>query len=238
MPQSGIRNMIDWHSHVLPAMDDGSRNVEESLSMLRALQSQGIRRVIATPHFYANDESVDRFLERREQSYSRLCGHLTDELPQVMLGAEVRYYAGISRMDGFERLKIESSQFLLLEMPTSQWTSYTVGELRELAGMRDIRFVLAHIDRYFALQHRGVLEALCGYGLLMQGNADFFNSMKSRRKALHLLQDGRLHFLGSDCHNMTSRPPRIGDAYQIIAKRFGEDYVAQMTDFGYRCFRE
>ena len=50
--------MIDWHSHVLPQMDDGSKSAEESLAMLKMQSEQGVDTVIATPHFYANDESL------------------------------------------------------------------------------------------------------------------------------------------------------------------------------------
>ena len=60
--------MIDFHTHILPRMDDGSRSVEESLEMLDSMRQQGVKTVFATPHFYANDESVDSFLERREAS--------------------------------------------------------------------------------------------------------------------------------------------------------------------------
>ena len=56
--------MIDFHSHILPAMDDGSKNIEESLQMLRMLQEQGVERVIATPHFYADENPPDVFLRR------------------------------------------------------------------------------------------------------------------------------------------------------------------------------
>ena len=55
--------MIDWHSHVLPALDDGSRSVDESLALLRMLSEQGVDTVIATPHFYADRESLSSFLE-------------------------------------------------------------------------------------------------------------------------------------------------------------------------------
>ena len=60
--------MIDWHSHILPKIDDGSRSLEETLELLKMLKSQGINTVIATPHFYADDESVESFLSRRQVS--------------------------------------------------------------------------------------------------------------------------------------------------------------------------
>ena len=64
--------MIDWHSHILPAMDDGSKDVAESISMLGMQTSQGVGTVIATPHFYANDETVAAFLKRRAEASEAL----------------------------------------------------------------------------------------------------------------------------------------------------------------------
>ena len=121
--------MIDWHSHILPEMDDGSKNVEESLCLMKMLAEQGVDTVIATPHFYANDESVDSFLERRAVSYEKLQTQLSDSLPEVLLGAEVSYYPGISRMADLKRLKIEKTQLLLLEMPMSKWKEYSPDSL-------------------------------------------------------------------------------------------------------------
>ena len=86
--------MIDWHSHILPAMDDGSRCVEESIEMLDLLAEQGVSCVIATPHFLANEESVDRFLQRRRASYDALMQAVSENHPTVLCGAEVKYYAG------------------------------------------------------------------------------------------------------------------------------------------------
>ena len=51
-----------------------------------------------------------------------------------------------------------------------------------------------------------------------------------------MLRDGYVHVLGSDCHNMTSRPPQLGKAFDRIQKRFGADYIQQMTEFGYSLF--
>ena len=74
--------MIDWHSHILPAMDDGSRDAEESRLMPELLKAQGIQTVVATPHFYANEESVETFLQRRHDSYERL---LAKGMPSAVL---------------------------------------------------------------------------------------------------------------------------------------------------------
>ena len=226
--------MIDWHNHLLPKMDDGSRNVAESIAMMQAQAAQGITTVIATPHFYANDESIESFLARRSHSIQTLREQRPpDGVPSVRLGAEVRYYPGISRMEGLSSLCIEGSNLLLLEMPMGRWTKSMIRELTELSGRDGICLVLAHIDRYLAFQDREVWSRLLDNGILMQTNASFFIAFTTRRKALNLLNEGYVHLLGSDCHNMTSRPPQIGRAVEVIQKRFGADYVRQINEYGY-----
>lgn len=224
--------MIDWHSHILPGIDDGSRDVAESLALLQMQAMQGADIVIATPHFYANDESVDSFLERRSVSYETLKAQLPEQAPEIILGAEVRYYQGISRMPELKRLRISESKLLLLEMPMCKWTEYMVRELIEMSAMSGIRIVLAHIDRYLQLQSRKVWQRIFDSDLLMQVNASFFSSLRSKRKALALLREGNVHFVGSDCHNMTSRAPQLGKAFEIIQKRLGGYYLSQMNEFG------
>lgn len=225
--------MIDWHSHILPEMDDGSHDVAESVSMINMQVSQGVDTVIATPHFYANDETVEAFLERRQRSLELLMAGLPEERPALLLGAEVRYYQGISRMDNLKALRIEGSKLLLLEMPMSVWTEYMVRELTELSCKSSIRIVLAHIERYLNLQKQAVWDRVFDSDILVQANASFFTSLATRRKALSLLKDGKIHFLGSDCHNMAHRPPQIGKAFELIQKKLGADYLGQMNEFGY-----
>ncbi len=230
--------MIDWHSHVLPKMDDGSRSVEESVSMLELLREQGVSIVVATPHFDADDESVDTFLERRAHAYQRLAPHLKPEHPRVLCGAEVKYYPGIAKMKELPQLTIEGTNILLLEMPMAKWTDYATKELIELSGTRGLTIVMAHIERYIEMQDRGVVEWLCDNGLWMQVNATFFERFRTRRQAMRLLGRGMIRVIGSDCHNLTSRPPRLQNAYDLIQKRWGEELVHQMHEFGHRALEQ
>ena len=225
--------MIDWHTHILPGMDDGSRDVAESISLIKMQVSQGIDTVVATPHFYANDETINSFLDRRKKSLELLKSELPDTSPKILLGAEVRYYQGISRMADLNALRIEDSKLILLEMPMSTWTEYMIRELIEMSGRGEVKIVLAHVDRYLNFQKAGVLERIFKSGILIQANASFFNDFSSKRKALAFLRKGNIHFVGSDCHNIASRPPQIGKAFDIIKKKFGKDYLQQMNEYGY-----
>ncbi len=225
--------MIDWHSHVLPCVDDGSGSTEESIAMLDMLSAQGIKTVVATPHFFANDESVSDFLKRRDEALRILDSELAEKNIEIIPGAEVKYYQGISKLQELGSLCIGDTDLLLLEMSFSKWTEYTVKELVDIASSRKVKIVLAHIERYLKLQRDSVWERLYDSGILMQVNASFFNDLFSRRKAFKMLDEHRIHFLGSDCHNIKTRSPQIGKAYEIIRKHYGDDFIKQMDDYGY-----
>jgi len=225
--------LIDWHSHILPGIDDGSRNTSESEELINALALQGVSTIIATPHFYANDETVEAFLERRNKAFEILKGELSEEAPEILLGAEVRYYRGISRLENLKALRIEGTKLLLLEMPMSSWSEYMIRELIELSSKSSIKIILAHVERYLHLQKQAVWERLFENGILMQVNASFFITLASRRKAIALLNEGSIHIVGSDCHNMKSRPPMIDKAFEIIKRKLGGDYIKQINEYGY-----
>lgn len=223
--------MIDFHSHILPQMDDGSKSVEESIAMLNALSAQGISRVAATPHFYANDESVNEFLGRRQASFGSLSGSISSEMPEILLGAEVRYYEGISRLENLKALCFQGTKLLLVEMPECRWSEFAIRELTDIACGGKIIPVLAHIERCIFQQKKETLFRLLQNGVLMQINAEFLNGRFSRRKALKLFKNNQVHFLGSDCHNMHSRPPDIGKAYQTVYNKFGGGFAEAFKDF-------
>lgn len=227
--------MIDFHSHILPNMDDGSSSLRESLSMLDLLSQQGMDLVVATPHFYANDNSVDEFLDRRRRSAEALLTVLRPEHPEIRLGAEVRYYEGISRNPDLKKLRIESTRLLLLEMPFARWTEYTVRELTDLSLSSTV-LVLAHVERYLGFQPSSVIDRLLGSGILLQINASYLNHRFTRSGALGMLGRQQVHFLGSDCHNLTDRAPEIGKAYGLIEKKFGSEFLSDFADYGNHWF--
>ncbi len=223
--------MTDWHTHVLPYIDDGAKDAEESLCMINALAAQGVDTVCATPHFSANANSVGEFLDRRARSARQLRERLGESGPRILLGAEVKYYPGISRMEGLEALCIENSNMLLLEMPFCRWTEYTLRELAELSGRHGITVMLAHIERYMKMQSRDAWHRIYDSGILMQVNASFFTGLLTRRRALSMLRERAVHFIGSDTHNMTGRAPNIGAAYAIIEKKLGAECVEDIDAF-------
>ncbi len=222
--------MTDWHSHILPCMDDGSGSLAESIQLLSMLSDMGIDTVVATPHFYADEQSLESFIEKRERAYNELVDALSKKAPRIVKGAEVWYYPGIARLEGLKRLCIQGTNLLLLELPFCTLTEFTLRELEELTSRGDMRIILAHVERFWDHQSAASKKRIEQSGAIFQFNASYFNERRSRRKALKMLKNRQGSLIGSDCHNTTSRPPRIGEAHQIIENRLGEEFLRLMDD--------
>ncbi len=218
--------MTDFHMHVLPGMDDGSKSVEMSIAMLERSAAYGVDTVAATSHFYAEDNDIEHFLSRRQSAADRLGEAIADReyLPQLLLGAEVLYFSGISAVENLDDLCLEGTDLLLLEMPFVVWTDRVLREVENIQRS-GLEVVAAHIERYMSIQSRRVMESFFDLGTFIQCNGEFFHARKTSRQALRMFKQGQIHFLGSDAHNMTSRPPDLGEAVQILEKKVGREAV-------------
>lgn len=223
--------MIDLHSHILPGIDDGSPDLETTQRLLRTLSTQGVQAVVATPHFYANRDLPENFLQRRAAALNTVSS-LGDGYPQIIPGAEVSYFSGISYSTAMEKLQLGASGLLLVEMPFCPWTAGIVQDICNIPQRIGLTPVLAHINRY---RHRKQLprykDILLDNGVLFQCNAEAFLSKGTQRWALKLLAAGSIHFLGSDTHNLTTRAPNLQQAAQIITEKLGADTLNKLTAF-------
>lgn len=223
--------IIDFHTHLLPGIDDGSQSVRESIELLRMLSGQKVTTVAATPHFNADRRSANEFIEYRAASFETLKDGIPEGAPEILLGAEVAYYDGISRMKELPSLCLEGTRLLLLEMPMQKWTGYMTSELLHLSCSGEFTVVLAHVERYLRQLNGDLLLQLLDNGALMQCNASFFTDRFLRRKAFRMLSEGVIHFIGSDCHGVDHRPPMIGSAVSAIEKKFGTDFVSAFFNY-------
>ncbi len=223
--------MTDFHTHLLPGMDDGSDSAATSLLMLDMWRRQGIDRVIATPHFYAEYTTPERFLRRRAQARKELTEAMAGQeaAPALRYGAEVRFFDGISGAEALPSLCLEGTGLLLLEMPFTRWTERMLGEVEEIR-MRGIRPVIAHLERYIDFNPKKLLYRLMEMDVFIQCNAEYFLSRRTSRQALRLMEEDRIHFLGSDAHNTTSRPPNLGQALELIERKLGRRAIDRLLD--------
>lgn len=229
-----MSKVIDFHSHVLPGIDDGSDSLEESIALLRMEAEQGITHVVATPHFYPQHDNPERFLRRRKEAELRLREEMAkhDGLPELSIGAEVYFFSGISESDIVNQLTIDEKRCILLEMPRSPWTDRMYREMENIRSRQGLTPIVAHVDRYISpFRTHGIPARLEQLPVLVQANASFFLRGSTRSMAIRMLKNHQIHLLGSDCHSVDVRPPRLGEAVEQIRSRLGEETLDRIAHY-------
>jgi len=220
--------MIDIHTHILPAMDDGAKNKDEALALISLLQKQGIYKVVLTPHFYPHLESLSEFLRRRDNSFQLI----SDSDIELILGSETYLAEPLLSFDSIEDLCIGNSIYLLLELPyMEKWSSRVFKQIDYLIAKYNICPIIAHVERYEAVKgnKEKIFQELVDLGCMLQFNVDSVVNKKSRSETLKLMKEGWVDFIGSDCHNINSRVPQFDIFNDIVEKKLGTSYVSKLT---------
>ena len=198
--------ITDLHCHILPDLDDGSRDLDMTLKMLDMAYTQGVRRIIATPHYHMGyvQNEPEKLLKVLKEVQEKIKKKYPDL--ELLPGNEIFYSDGV--VDLLKEGKIlplggENSRYVLLEFSPQD----TYSRIQE-AVMKFIRAgyrpVLAHVERYQCLhKQKAHLEELQEQGVLFQVN---YNSIKKNK---WLFQQGFVDLLSTDCHNEEERAPKI-----------------------------
>lgn len=221
---------IDIHAHILPAVDDGAKNIDESLSLLRMLKAQNVGAVAVSPHFYPRREtSVTEYKARITAAYERLISHRDDTLPEIYLGSEVHFFSGMSQLSDIDKLCIGNSNYILIEFPYRNITYSMANEIIELNLNQGIMPILAHIERYRNFQGFEHILRLIDEGFALgQINAYSLLELKPRRTTRKLIERGFVSFVASDCHSAEEIPPQIGEALGRIEKKLGSQVLTKL----------
>ena len=223
---------VDFHSHILPGVDDGSHSISESLEMLRCCAQMGIQNVVLTPHFYPDRDHPDRFLSRRDAAFKKLKEAAAEEenLPQLILGAELHYFPNMSSSDILPQLAIGGGRYVLVEMPMCRWTDRMYRELEKIWENQGLIPIIAHLDRYLTpFTRRKVLRRLSEMRVLVQANGSFFLENRTAGLALRMLAHDQIDLLGSDCHNLSNRKPNLGPVRERIRTKLGEEALERIA---------
>lgn len=221
--------MIDIHSHILPGIDDGARNTKESLDLLQKLKEQGVTKVVATPHFYHQDQSAEDFLASRQHSYEKLMSVIDDSmgLPEIILGAEVYFCSSLSEID-MSALCIGNTDYFLFELPYQDITTNVMNQIFDFINHSGKIPIFAHLERFFRFTSPEKLYELTEYGALGQVNCTSLLRHDTKRAAYKLIKNGRIQLIGTDAHNLNHRPPVMLEAKAILDKKFGSGFFKQM----------
>lgn len=229
-----MSKIVDVHSHVLPNIDDGSASVEESIALLRMEAEQGVEHVIATPHFYAKYDTPAHFLRKRTEAELRLREEMAKHagLPELSVGAEVYFFPRMSDSEELLGLTFGNNRCIMLEMPNPPWTDTMYKELENIRFRLGLTPIIAHVDRYIRpFKTYGIPERLQKMPVLVQANASFFLHGTTRGMAMRMLKKDQIQLLGSDCHNLSSRKPNLGQAVQQIQRQLGTGILDQIDSY-------
>ena len=218
--------MIDFHTHILPGMDDGSRSVPQSIRMLQKMAAQGVDTVVATSHYYRDENTPAEFCRRREKAREELLSAAPKGLPALRLGAEVAYFPGIRTCRELRLLCIEETGTLLLEMPFRPWNDTILRDV--LALTEQYTVVLAHIERYWFMQPKRVRQQILHSPCRMQINAMGLSIWPLSAIERRCLAQGAVQVIGSDCHGLWYRPPCAGKAWKRLDEKTRQTVDAAM----------
>jgi len=177
--------MIDFHSHILPGIDDGSPDVATSIEMLSVCKESGVSTVLMTPHCHPmSQEKLDRFLKRRDDAFSVLSKEISEqktELPNIIPAAEIRIYNGFHKLSGIDKLCISGTEYILLEMPYEVWKDYAFEELYQLTRL-GFKPLMAHMDRF--LDQEKSFGEIFSLDVAVQINSSAFLDSKIRKRMI------------------------------------------------------
>ena len=216
----GENIILDLHSHVLPKIDDGAKDVEMSLEMLKESKRQGVDVLCATPHCATDkEEGITAFLEKRKHVYEKLTAAMgnSDEYPKIVLGAEVYLGCDLSELSNLHELCYEGTDYILLELPHG----YKPSELAEKVyniKIKGMKPVIAHVDRYSF--YKEIIEELSQFDVVFQLNASQFKTMSGRKILRNVFRMYDKFVVSTDMHNLSDRPCNIEAAYKVASKKF------------------
>lgn len=217
--------MVDLHCHILPCIDDGPQNVEESVALVRRELGDGVDAIAVTPHFIKARQDIEEFCSRRKSSLKMLQDALEKERIDIRIveGAEVALCVDLPKTNGIERLQYAGTGFMLVELPGDyyyDWIPETLFQLR-LIGITP---VLAHVERcsYLVKEAKNLCE-LVDSGCITQVNASFLlhANLIEFSRIRKLMEKQLVHVIATDSHSIAHRPPQLGEAMAKIKKKWG-----------------
>lgn len=214
--------LIDIHSHILPTCDDGAKDIEASITLLKMMKAQGITDVIATPHFYPSDETIEDFKERVSVSYKNLLNADINDLPNIYLGCELFYYKGITKSEYIEEFTLNKSKYILLEPNPYFLDKAFMSELLYLKNELGITPIIPHIERYDKSKgYKYFLKFIKENKILTQVNTSSFFNKAYNKTVKKLFSEHLVTFVATDTHSL-NRPPMMDSALSVIENQLSQ----------------
>ena len=225
---------IDMHSHILPAMDDGSKSMEMTLAMLRIAEKEGIGTIYATPHCMPGKGHPT--LKKVEERIQQVSEAAWDEGIDIELKKGTEYYYIEEMLEWLEEgnvITLGDSQCILVEFEPIAEKTYIRNAVREILGF-NYRPVIAHVERYPSLMEKNfsTMSEMKEMGALIQINCDSVinaRNWNTKRLIRKMLQMGIVDFVSTDSHRDHGRAPYMEKCASVLTKKYGETYARALT---------
>jgi len=237
-----ITGLIDIHNHSIPTLDDGARDMETALAMLKHSEAEGVTDIILTPHYHGG--YMENSYEDTHKAFIALQSAAQNAgiKIQLYLGNEIFYYPSLAEwVDNRQVNSMADSDYVLAEFGnkvTARELDAAVSNIVS-AGLVPI---IAHAERYDVIvSDKHLLEDLISKGALIQMNSSAITGDaggKIKRLAKWALKNECIHFVASDGHSTGSRRPDMREAAEYIARHYSEDYAYRLMVDNPRCVIE
>lgn len=221
--------LVDIHCHILPGVDDGAPDMETSRAMIRDAYEQGVRYIIATPHY--RPEMFEPSMKKVIRVYHELRDYAEEVGIGLRLGCE--YYRNeqmIRHLDKKLRPTMLGSRYVLTEFSTNDSFVTIRNYIYELLT-KGYRPIVAHVERYFCCQEPERIQELKKLGTQIQINADSvlgYEGYTIKKFCASLMKDDLVDFIGSDAHNLEGRKMNLGKCATYVRKKMGQDYAEEI----------
>lgn len=231
--------MTDLHCHLLPGIDDGAKDVDMALELLRQEQRQGVTNIVFTSHYRPDRTDLHDFLRRRNRAFGQLMEAVEQDGSfdfSYKLGAEVYFSPKLKELP-VEKLCFTRTPYLLLEFSFTREPAFLDEILFDLRT-RGIRPVIAHVERYAWLKERPeLLYRWADSGILLQANASPLLANGDRSDYIRtLIECNQVKLLSSDAHHPEKRPANLGSGIVWVSKEMGNDRARELLQNGNRVF--
>ena len=225
--------IFDIHTHILPGVDDGAKDADETKRMLQIASDEGVDAIVATPHFTCGMSKKQT--EQRKELYDAVRNWWKKKEPdkEFYLGNELFY--GESLVDALEEgsaLTMNGTRYVLVEFPIYAEFSYVQKAVRTLQYAGYIP-IIAHVERYEHMQERGKIQSLIDMGAYMQVNASSIvgnHGLIAQHRIVRYLKAGLVHFVASDAHGARVRKPEMRECKAYMERKLGEKKTHQILE--------
>lgn len=218
--------VIDFHSHILPALDHGCSDMEQCRKQLSLMKASGTDMAVATSHFYPHEHEADRFIAKVDAAIEQMKQSGITDAPSIAVGAEVLLCRNLHKMQGFSELCIRGTRVLLLELPLNPLKDAHFDTVETIIN-NGYTVVLAHIDRYLK-KFGDEVDTFLSMGALAQINAYSLASGSTKKKILSYLETtDKICAIGSDLHGADEANYKKFVKAQKILKDFYPSIMAR-----------